>query len=487
MDGQASQVLVTGHDFYAAPRLSPDGTRLAWLTWNHPNMPWDGTELWVAEIGPDGAVARAELVAGGEHESVFQPAWSPAGVLHFVSDRTGWWNLYRWADGDVVSLAHMAAEFGKPQWLFNMATYGFADANRIICMYSQAGADQLASIDLPGGALTPIALPYTSFDQVRAGQGFAAVIAGGPTECGTMLRINLATGKPEVLRRSVEERTDRGLLSVAQPVQFPTEGGLTAHGYFYPPANEAFTGPAGERPPLIVLSHGGPTGAAHAVLQPGIQYWTSRGFAVLDVNYGGSTGYGRAYRERLKGNWGIVDVADCAAGARYLAEQGLVDGQRMAIKGGSAGGYTTLAALAFTDVFRAGVSYYGVSDLAALAAETHKFESRYLDGLVGPYPAAAERYRSRSPIHHTDKLSCPVLFLQGLDDKVVPPNQAELMVSALEQKGIPVAYIAFEGEGHGFRTAANQQRALEAELAFYARIFGFEPADALPPLPIKNL
>lgn len=322
---------------------------------------------------------------------------------------------------------------------------------------------------------------------MQVGANFVTAVAGGPTEFNSVLRINLVTGKPEVLRRSVELTIDPGLTSVARPVHFPTGRGLTAHGYFYPPANEAFSDPAGERPPLIVLSHGGPTGATDAVLNLQMQYWTSRGFALLDVNYGGSTGYGRAYRERLKGNWGIVDVADCAAGARYLAEQGLVDGRRMAIKGGSAGGYTTLAALAFTDVFRAGVSYFGLSDLATFVTETHKFESRYLEGLVGPYPDAAELYRSRSPIHHTDRLSCPVLFLQGLDDKIVPPNQAELMVSALEQKGIPVAYIAFEVEGHGFRKAANQQRALEAELCFYGRIFGFEPADPVPPLPITNL
>ncbi|MDB4894596.1 MAG: peptidase (acylaminoacyl-peptidase) family [Firmicutes bacterium] len=486
-DGSAVQALVSGNDFYASPRVSPDGKRLAWLTWNHPNMPWDGTELWVGEIGADGALGRTELVAGSEHESIFQPEWSPAGMLHFISDRTGWWNLYRWADGDVVPLVRTEAEFGKPQWQFNMATYGFADGDRIICKYTKDGADQLASLDVPSGTLTPIPLPYTHFDQVRAAREFAAVIAGGAGEFSAMVRIDLATGKPEVLRRSVEQTIDRGLVSVARTVQFPTEGGLTAYGYFYQPANRAFTAPAGERPPLIVLSHGGPTGATSAVLHLGIQFWTSRGFAVLDVDYGGSTGYGRAYRERLNGNWGIVDVADCAAGARYLAAQGLVDGSRMAIKGGSAGGYTTLAALAFTDVFQAGVSYYGVSDLKALAEETHKFESRYLDGLVGPYPAAAELYHSRSPIHHTEKLACPVLFLQGLDDKVVLPNQAELMVSALEQKGIPVAYVAFEGEGHGFRKAANQQRALEAELSFYSRIFAFDPADPVPPLAITNL
>jgi dipeptidyl aminopeptidase/acylaminoacyl peptidase len=485
--GEDFRVLTSGNDFYAAPRLSPDGARLAWLTWNHPNMPWDGTELWVGELRADGSLGRVERVAGGLDESIFQPEWSPDGVLHFISDRTGWWNLYRWRDGRVEPLAEMAAEFGLPQWVFGMATYGFASAERIICAYSEGGTWHLAGLDTAMGQLTPIDTPYAEIDAVRAGPGRAVLLAGSPTEPTSVVQLDLATGQFEVLRCSSAVPVDPGYLSSPQPIEFPTEGGLTAHAFFYPPRNRDYVAPSGERPPLLVVSHGGPTGATSSTLDLGVQYWTSRGIGVLDVNYGGSTGYGRAYRQRLEGRWGVVDVDDCANGARYLAGRGAVDGDRLIIQGGSAGGYTTLCALTFRDIFQAGASYYGVSDLAALAQETHKFESRYLDRLVGPYPERADLYRERSPIHFTDRLSCPVIFFQGLEDPVVPPSQAESMVEALQAKGLPVAYVPFEGEQHGFRRAEHIKRALEAELYFYARVFGFELAEPVEPVPIENL
>ena len=479
-------VLVSGNDFYSSPRLSPDGASLAWLTWNHPNMPWDGTELWVAQLREDGSLAPAELVAGGLDESIFQPQWSPAGVLHFISDRTGWWNLYRWANGRIEPLSELEAEFGKPQWVFAMSTYDFASDGRVICAYTTNEGSKLAAIDAPG-RLDPIDTPYTTISELRTGHGSLYFIGGSPTEVPALVQLDLASGRRQVLRRASEVAVDAGYLSVPEPVEFPTEHGLTAHGLYYPPKNRDCAAPSSEKPPLLVKSHGGPTAATSSVLSLGIQYWTSRGIAILDVNYGGSTGYGRDYRRRLDGQWGIVDVDDCANGARYLVQRGDVDGGRLAITGGSAGGYTTLCALTFRDLFHAGASHYGVSDAEALAKETHKFESRYLDGLIGPYPERADLYRERSPVHHTDRLSCPVIFFQGLEDEIVPPNQAETMVEALRAKGLPVAYVAFEGEQHGFRQAKNIRRALDGELYFYSRVFGFELADPIEPVPIDNL
>ncbi len=481
------QVLVSGNNFYANPRLSPDGARLAWLTWNHPNMPWDGCELWAADVLADGTLDRAQLVAGGLDESIFQPEWSPDGVLHFVSDRTGWWNLYRWRAGSIEQLTDLPAEFGVPQWVFGMSTYAFASAERIICAYTQDGVWHLASLDTRTKALTPFDLPYTEVSNVCVGAGCAVFTAASPSQSAAIVRLDLGTGQVTVLRRSSDVAVDAGYLSTPQSIEFPTEGGLTAHGIYYPPTNRDFVAPAGERPPLLVLSHGGPTGATSTSLSLGMQYWTSRGFAVLDVNYGGSTGYGRAYRQRLDDAWGIVDVDDCVNGARYLVAQGLADERRLAIRGGSAGGYTTLAALTFRDVFRAGASHFGVSDLEALATDTHKFESRYLDRLVGPYPARRDLYIARSPIHFTDRLSTPIILLQGLEDKVVPPSQAEKMFAAVKAKGLPVAYVPFEGEQHGFRKAENIKRAMEAELYFYSRIFGFDLADPVEPVQIENL
>ena len=481
------QVLVSGNDFYSSPRLSPDGSRLAWLTWNHPNMPWDGTELWVGELGGDGSLIQTERVAGGAAESIFQPEWSPDGVLHFVSDRTGWWNLYRWRDGQVEPVVEMEAEFGLPQWVFGLSTYAFESADRILCAYTRQGTWRLASLDTATGELEPIETPYTQIGGLRAAPGRVVFLAGSPTEPTSVVQLDLATRRFEVLRRSSEIEIDAGYLSTPQEIEFPTERGLTAHAFFYAPQNRDYAAPPGERPPLLVIIHGGPTAATSSTLNLGIQYWTSRGLAVLDVNYGGSTGYGRAYRQRLEGQWGVVDVDDCVNGARYLVEQGTVDGNRLAIRGGSAGGYTTLSALTFRDVFKAGASYFGVSDLEALTKDTHKFESRYLDRLVGPYPERRDLYRQRSPIHFTQRLSCPMILFQGLEDKVVPPDQAETMFEAVRAKGLPVAYLPFEGEQHGFRRAENIKRALDAELYFYSKVFGFELADAVEPVPIENL
>jgi dipeptidyl aminopeptidase/acylaminoacyl peptidase len=481
------QVLVSGNDFYSSPSLNPDGSRLAWLTWNHSNMPWDGTELWVSELKADGSLGRIERVAGSIDESVVQPKWSPDGLLYFVSDRTGWWNLYRWRDGNVEPLCKMEADFGRPQWVFGMSTYAFESADCIICAYTEKGTWHLASLDTSTRKTQPITVPYTDIRSLHALPGQAVFIAGSSTELPSIVMLDLATGCIEVLRRSSNLKIEAEYLAIPRAIEFPTENELTAHAFFYAPRNPEYTGPSGEQPPLLIISHGGPTAATSTTLSWGVQYWTSRGIAVLDVNYGGSSGYGRAYRQRLDGQWGIVDVDDCVNGARYLVKIGEVDGDRLAIRGGSAGGYTTLCALTFRDLFKAGASYYGVSDLEALAKETHKFESHYLDRMIGPYTERRDLYRKRSPIHFVDQISCPIIFFQGREDKVVPPSQAELMVEALREKGLPVAYLPFEGEQHGFRRAENIKRALDAELYFYSRIFGFKAADPVEPVQIDNL
>jgi dipeptidyl aminopeptidase/acylaminoacyl peptidase len=485
-DGKVT-VLTSGADFYSNPRISPDGRSICWLCWRHPNLPWDRTELWVASLRDDGQFDEARRIAGESEESIFQPEWSPDGTLHFVSDRSGWWNLYRWHEGKIEPVAPMAAEFGEPQWIFRQSTYVFASAKQIICTYSQNGLSYLARIDTDSGRMETIETPYTDIGSLQADGRQAVFLAASPNEFPSVVRLDLATGVLTVLKRSSTMTIEPGYLAAGDPIEFPTKGGLTAYGFFYSPTNAEFAAPPEERPPLLVISHGGPTSAAHNGLKLAIQFFTSRGFAVLDVNYGGSTGFGRAYRERLKGQWGVVDVDDCVNGALYLAEKGLVDRNRLAIRGGSAGGFTTLAALAFRDVFKAGASHYGVSDLEALARDTHKFESRYLDTLIGPYPDRADLYRQRSPIHAVERLSCPMIFFQGLEDKVVPPNQAERMVEALKQKGLPVAYLAYEGEQHGFRQAKNIKRTLDAELYFYSRIFGFTLADPVEPVAIDNL
>jgi dipeptidyl aminopeptidase/acylaminoacyl peptidase len=486
--GESTKVaVVSGNDFYSSPRLNPDGSRLAWLAWNHPNMPWDGTELWVGRLDEGGSVVDRSKVAGGEDESICQPAWSPDGVLHFVSDRTGWWNLYRWCDGAIEPLCPMNAEFGQPPWVFGNSLYGFASANQLVCSYTQSGRDYLATLDTATKKLDVIDLPFTAISQVRLAGDRVVFIGASPTEATAVVTFHLTRRNLEIVQRSRKTAVEAAYLAEPRVLEFPTADRQTAHGYFYPPRNEDYAGPADERPPLIVISHGGPTASSSASLKYSIQYWTSRGIAVLDVNYRGSSGYGRAYREMLKGKWGIADVDDCINGARWLVERGEADGGRLAIRGGSAGGYTTLCALTFHDVFKAGASHYGISDLEALAKDTHKFESRYLDRLIGPYPERRNLYSERSPIHFTDRLNCPMILFQGLDDKVVPPNQAERMVAAVRAKKLPVAYVAFEGEQHGFRKAENIKRVLEAELYFYSKVFGFELADPIEPVMIENL
>jgi dipeptidyl aminopeptidase/acylaminoacyl peptidase len=486
--GAAPVVLVAGRDFYASPRWSPDGRRLAWLEWDHPNMPWDATDLKVAELGAGAVVGPPTTVAGGPEESIFQPAWSPDGVLHFVSDRSGWWNLYRLAGAKVEALAPMEEEVGSPQWVFGLSRYAFLPGGRVALVHGRGPLQRLGVL-APDGTLTDLDLPFTSYSppQLRTVGDRLACVAGSATRPAAVVVVDPASGAVEVLRRGREQAPDPGYLSVPRAIRFPTSGGRTANALYYPPANRDFRGPDGERPPLLVTSHGGPTAEVSSLLSMDYQFFTSRGFAVVDVDYGGSTGYGREYRRQLDGRWGIVDVDDCVAAARRLAEGGEVDPRRLAIRGASAGGWTTLCALTFRDDFSAGASYFGVADAEALARDTHKFESRYLDRLIGPWPEAVELYRQRSPIHFTDRLSCPVILLQGLEDAVVPPSQAEAMAAALDAKRIPYAYVAFPGEQHGFRRAEHIRRAVEAELYFYSRVFGFDLADPVDPVPIAHL
>ncbi len=479
------RVIAKGHDFYANPRVSPDGTRLAWLSWDHPNMPWDGTELWCAALAEDGTISEPELVAGGPEESIFQPEWSSGGVLHFVSDRTGWWNLFRLVDGAVEAVHLMSADFGLPQWGLAMRRYGFLLDDRIAAAYVEDGIDRLGVID--GESLLPVSAPFDVFGYSFATCGDQVFTTGGSgAEPMAVVRVDVDTEAVKYVRKSIEIDLDPYLISVPEHIEFPTTDDAVAHAFYYPPRNPDFRGPKDEKPPLLLISHGGPTGRTSPELDLEIQFWTSRGIAVVDVNYRGSSGYGREYRNALRGQWGVADLDDCINAALFLADAGLVDEDRLAIRGGSAGGYTTLCALAFSDVFAAGASYFGVGDIAALVANTHKFESRYCDSMIGPYPEAADLYEERSPLHNLDGFDTPVILLQGLDDRVVPPAQAEEIVAALDAKGIPHAYVAFEGEGHGFRKAESIERAYEAELYFYSMVFEFDPADDLDPVAIAH-
>ena len=485
--GQEPQVLVEGPDFLASPRLSPDGGTLAWLEWDHPDMPWDATRLRTARVAEDGSLGPSDLAAGGPEESIVQPEWSPDGVLHLISDRTGWWNLYRRVDGPRLEpLAEMEAEFADPAWIFDRSSYGFLPDGSIVAIARSEGRDRIFHVQ-PGRLVGEVASGFTELDGLRVGADKMVALAGSPAEAAMLVVFDPTTLAPSgVLRRSTSFAVDPGAVSIPEAIDFASTDGRIAHALYYAPANDAFTGPDGERPPLVVRSHGGPTANASSALDLGIQLLTSRGIAVVDVDYGGSTGYGRTFRKALDGEWGVVDVDDCIAAARFLVERGDVDPERLAIEGGSAGGYTTLAALAFRDVFAAGISWFGVGDLESLSADSHKFESRYNDGLVGPYPEAVALYRQRSPVHYLDEISCPVLVLQGLDDKVVPPNQAEAIVAALEANGIPHAYLAFEGEGHGFRGATAIRASLEAELSFLGAVFGFTVA-GLEPMVLDGL
>ena len=480
------RAISTGNDFYAAPRISPDGDRLAWLTWNDPLMPFDGCELWVADLDAEVTPDGARLVAGGPRESVFQPEWSPGGDLHFTSDRTGWWNLYRARDGALEPLAPMEAEVGVPQWLLGSSRYAFLDDGRIACVATRNGISRLGLVDA-AGAYEELDLPYTYYAPFLRSHGSRiACVAASPTDAPAVLEVDVADGSATRIGGASVPALDEASIARPEPIEFPTRDGATAHGFFYAPRNARFAGDDGELPPLRVFCHGGPTSQSPAMLMPTIQFWTTRGYAVVDVNYGGSTGYGRAYRDRLRGRWGEVDVDDCIAAGTYLADSGLVDRSRMAISGGSAGGYTTLCALAFHDVFAAGINAYGVVDLETFRETTHKFEAHYDHYLVGPWPERADLYRARSPIHAADRIAAPLLVLQGLEDAVVPPSQADQLVAALDRNGVPYAYLAFEGEGHGFRREETIRRTLGASVAFLARVFGVEPADELEPLELTN-
>jgi len=475
-------VVASGQDFYAFPRLSPAGDRLAWTAWNHPQMPWDGTTLRVAPVRGDGTLGDARTVLGGETESVFQPAWSPTGSLYAVSDRTGWWNLYRVPlDGaDPVPIHADDAEYGVPQWAFGLATYGFRPDDTIIATRHVGTTFELLVLEPDGTVRDRVPVPFGALPHTRLRVGAETLLAevAGPTHPASIAQWRPGE-TPTVHRQASTIEMPADYIATPEAISFPTgpDDSEEAHALFYPPTNPAATPPADERPPLVTMVHGGPTSQTLPVYNPDIQFFTTRGLAVADVNYRGSTGYGRAYRDRLDGNWGVVDVEDCVAAARYLADQGRVDGDRLAIRGGSAGGFVTLAALAFHDTVDAGASYYGVADLRALAEHTHKFEARYLDGLVGPLPEAADVYDDRSPANHAEDITAPLLVLQGGEDRVVPPAQAADIVDAVADGDVPYKYIEYPTERHGFRSQAAREHALTTELGFYATVFDFDPDD----------
>ena len=475
--------LAAGRDFYSSPTLSPDGRELAWLAWDQPQMPWDGTELWTAALGTDGRLGQARRIAGGREESVFQPRYSPDGVLHYVSDRSGYWNIYRCTEGSARALAKDAADYGYAQWAFGMSSYGFLSAREVVAVRIAGGRSKAVVIDTGSGACSFLMTGCSHIEHLDAAEGRYTLVGGSPEASVTVLQ---GEGQRVHALREPAFRLDAESLSSAEPLDFPTGGGERARGWYYPPRHREAEVPVGERPPLIVRCHGGPTAMNGDALDPRIQFWTSRGFAVADVNYRGSTGYGRAYRRSLTGQWGEKDVEDCIHALKHLAARALVDPARAAISGSSAGGYTALAALAFHDAFRAGVVQYGISELESAMTDTHKFEARYGDHLLGPWPAAKALYRARSPLYAADRIRAPVLFFQGLKDRVVLPEQTYGMLAALRAKGVPAACLTFPEEGHGFRRADTLERVLAAELAFYSRTFGFRPADAVPELSLEG-
>lgn len=481
----AAEVVVEGADFVSDPRWRPDGAAFCWLEWQHPDMPWDATRLVVDEGG-----TRTVVAGGDQRESVGQPTWAPDGSLWFFGDRTGFWSLYRWTpERGVELMVDLGKDIGFPAWVFGQSCFAFLEDGRLVFSYSDGGLERLAVREPDVGRVSTLDVPHTVIEQLRARGSEAVYLAASPTAEIHIAAVSVDTSTIDVVVAPRDLGLDTEWFSAPEPIDFPTAGGITAHALLYRPTSPDVTAPAGERPPLLVMIHGGPTAAARPMLQLSRQYWTSRGFAVVDVNYRGSTGYGRAYRDLLQGAWGVADVEDCAAVCRFLVERGDADPSRLCIRGGSAGGFTTLAALAFHDVFAAGASHYGVADLGVLAEETHKFESRYLDGLVGPWPEARATYEERSPVFHTEGIDRPLAVFQGLDDPIVPPNQAEMIVGALRANGVPVAYLAFEGEQHGFRQSQNIRSALDGELSFYAQVLGFDlpEAEGIHPIEVANL
>ncbi|NVJ65706.1 MAG: S9 family peptidase [Gammaproteobacteria bacterium] len=457
-------IIATGADFYSNPRLSPDNKQLCWLQWNHPNMPWDETELWLADIDEQGLLSKQRKVAGGQQTSIYNPQWSHDNQLVFASDQNSWWHLYK---NQQPLHQNQEIEFGFPQWQFACNSFQIIE-DVIFAIGTKDGKQNLYRIDVSTGKIQQLEDEFCYFNgEFQCIDNKLYFMAATASQSLNVYEFDTKSHQRKAIKASLSTLSNADI-SEAQHMSFQTSEGDRAYGFYYPPKNSEYAS-ENELPPLIVMSHGGPTGMTDAGFNLQVQFWTSRGFAVADVNYRGSTGYGRKYRDALKGHWGVYDVDDCIAMAEHLAKQGLVDGQRLAIRGGSAGGYTTLCALTFHDKFKVGMSRYGVADLLSLAQDSHKFEIRYLDSVVGPLPQAKQTYLDRSPCEHTDKLSCPILLLQGADDKVVPPSQSEAMVNALKAKGLAYEYIEFEGEGHGFRKPETIIKAFEAELVFYRK------------------
>jgi dipeptidyl aminopeptidase/acylaminoacyl peptidase len=484
LDGTEPTVLVEGADFFSAPRISPDGSWLAWLRWNHPNLPWDGTELCLARLDAVGNPVEPTVVAGSTSDWISQPRWSPHGVLHFVAEPNGWMNVHRLLDGRIEAVTSEAADFATADWSFGQSNFGFLSDGGLLAIGRSGGRDRLHHIPSGGGHVDALDVPFTEMRSLDVSGDLAVFDGASPAAFSSVVRFALTDGSHKVLRRTSPAQIDPRDISMPEPIEFPTTGGRTAHGLYYPPTNQLVGGPTGERPPLMVSSHGGPTDQAYTGLTVTYQHFTSRGFGFLDVDYGGSTGYGREYRKRLELTWGITDVDDCVMGARFLAERGDIDPQRMAVRGGSASGFTTLAALAFRDAFQGGISYFGIGDLKAFAIDTHKFESHYADRLVGPLPEAEAVYAERSPSLHVDRIVVPVLVIQGADDRVVPPSEAERLVAALAKHGVPHTYLLIPDEDHGFRKSENILRSFEAELSFLSQVFGFELADDIDPIDV---
>jgi dipeptidyl aminopeptidase/acylaminoacyl peptidase len=487
LDGQKQRVLAEGRDFYSSPSLSPNGRRLAWLAWDYPCMPWDGCELWVADVDEDGTLRHPTLVAGGSTESIFQPEWSPQGELYFVSDRNNWWNLYRLQGRSVVPVLERKAEFGAAQWSLGMSTYAFISPRHVVCAFNEQGQWKLGRLDVVLGQFAELSLPYTDITQVRGGFATACFVGGGPEHPASVVRLDMESGKPQVLKASSQVPGELApYLSRGEPLHYPTSELGEAHAWYYPPHNPDYRAPAGEKPPLLIMNHGGPTASASTKLDWALQYFTSRGFGVVDVNYRGSTGYGREYRLSLYGNWGVLDVDDCANAALRLVQDGKADAKRLAARGSGAGGYTTLSLLAFRDILRCGTSHASVSNLEVLVEHSEKFEAHYMDQVLGPLPECKQLLQDRSPCLHIDhNRRSPILFIQPRHDAWVPVRETEEMVRTLRANGVPTAVLQVEGEPRAPRGAWELKRMLEAELSFYSRVMGFPLAEPLEPVALE--